>query len=151
MYLKQETNVWFEITNLLIPDENDSEKEIDEMCQWVMANLGADVPLHFIAFHPDWKMRDKSNTSAAVLTRSCKIARENGLRYVYTGNVHDAEGVSTICHGCGEILIGRNWYVLGAWQLTKEGACAKCGTPCSGVFEEVAGSWGAKREAVRLL
>ncbi len=151
LYLKQETNVWFEITNLLIPDENDSEKEIDEMSQWIMTNLGADVPLHFTAFHPDWKMRDKTNTPAAVLTRSRHIARENGLRYVYTGNVHDAEGGSTVCHGCGEILIGRDWYVLGAWQLTQKGACSKCGTPCSGVFEEVAGSWGAKRQPVRLL
>jgi pyruvate formate lyase activating enzyme len=91
-----------------------------------MMNLGADVPLHVTSFHPDWKMRDKTNISTAVLTRSRHIARANGLRYVYMGNVHDAEGDSTVCHGCGEILIQRDWYVFGAWQLTQKGACNKC-------------------------
>ena len=150
LYLKQETRVWFEITNLLIPDENDSEKEIDSMSQWIMANLGPDVPLHFTAFHPDWKMRDKDNTAPAVLTRSRDVARANGLRYVYTGNVHDVAGGSTFCHECGEILIERDWYVLGTWQLTEEGTCAKCGTACAGVFESEPGTWGAKRLPVKL-
>jgi pyruvate formate lyase activating enzyme len=150
LYLKQETRVWFEITNLLIPDENDSEKEIDAMSQWIMANLGPDVPLHFTAFHPDWKMRDKDNTAPAVLTRSRDIARGNGLRYVYTGNVHDVAGGSTFCHECGEILIERDWYVLGRWQLREDGTCAKCSTACAGVFESEAGTWGAKRLPVKL-
>ncbi len=150
IYLKHETSVWFEITNLLIPGENDSEQEIEQMSQWIMANLGADVPLHFTAFHPDWKMRDKANTAPAVLTRSRNIARANGLRYVYTGNVHDAEGGSTCCHQCGEILIARDWYVLGAWRIKEGGACASCGAICAGVFEEEAGTWGAKRMPVRL-
>ncbi len=150
IYLKHETSVWFEITNLLIPDENDSEKEIDQMSQWIMTNLGADVPLHFTAFHPDWKMRDKANTAPAVLTRSRNIARANGLHYVYTGNVHDTAGGSTICHKCGEVLIVRDWYVLGAWQLKEGGHCANCGAVCAGVFEKQAGNWGAKRMPVRL-
>jgi len=149
LHLKQETSVWFEITNLLIPDENDSEKEIDAMSKWIMTNLGPDVPLHFTAFHPDWKMRDKANTAPAVLTRSRNIARANGLHYVYTGNVHDVAGGSTICHNCGEILIARDWYVLGNWQL-RDGKCAKCQTVCAGVFESHAGSWGAKRLPVKL-
>ncbi len=150
LYLKQETRVWFEITNLLIPGENDSEKEIDAMSQWIMSHLGPDVPLHFTAFHPDWKMRDKAGTAAGVLTRSRDIARANGLRYVYTGNVHDIAGGSTLCYKCGELLIARDWYVLGTWQLNAEGACAKCATVCPGVFEKEAGTWGAKRLPVRL-
>lgn len=150
IYLKHETRVWFEITNLLIPGENDSEKEIDAMSQWIMNNLGADVPLHFTAFHPDWKMLDKENTAPAVLTRSRDIARANGLRYVYTGNVHDVAGGSTVCHECGEILIVRDWYTLGAWQLKEDGACAACGATCAGVFEKEAGNWGAKRQPVRM-
>lgn len=150
IYLKRETSVWFEITSLLIPGENDSEKEIESMSQWIMNNLGADVPLHFTAFHPDWLMRDKENTAPAVLTRSRDIARANGLRYVYTGNVHDVAGGSTVCHKCGEILIVRDWYTLGAWQLKEGGVCAGCGTVCAGVFEKEAGNWGAKRQPVRM-
>lgn len=151
IYLKQETDVWFEITNLLIPGENDSEKEIDAMSQWIMANLGPDIPLHFTAFHPDWKMLDKTNTAPAVLTRSRNIARANGLRYVYTGNVHDKDGGSTICHACDEVLIERDWYVLGAWRLEEEGLCGNCGAACAGKFEIKAGNWGAKRKPVRML
>ncbi len=150
VYLKHETNVWFEITNLLIPDENDSEKEIDAMSQWIMTNLGADVPLHFTAFHPDWKMRDKRNTAPAVLTRSREIALANGLRYVYTGNVHDIAGGSTCCHECGEVLIARDWYVLQQWELNSLGVCDNCGSKCAGVFEDNPGSWGAKRLPVRI-
>ncbi len=150
LYLKHETRVWFEITNLLIPDENDSEQEIDAMSHWIMSNLGADVPLHFTAFHPDWKMRDKTGTKFEVLTRSRDIARANGLRYVYTGNVHDTIGGSTVCHGCGELLIERDWYVLKQWRLKEGGICANCGTACAGVFETQAGTWGAKRLPVKI-
>src|SRR5437763_5754594 len=101
VYLKHHTNVWFEITTLLIPGENDSEQELEEMTQWIAANLGPDVPLHFTAFHPDWKMLDTPATPASTLTRARRIALKNGLRYVYTGNVHDEEGGSTYCHACG--------------------------------------------------
>ena len=150
VYLKHETNVWFEITTLLIPGENDSEKEIEELTQWVMEHLGPDVPLHFTAFHPDYKMLDKPPTPASTLTRARRIAVKNGLRYAYTGNVHDEEGGSTYCHQCGRKVIGRDWYVMTEWHLTPDGLCMYCGAPCPGVFEAQPGTWGAKRLPVRL-
>jgi len=149
-YLKHETNVWFELTTLLIPDENDSETELEEMTQWVVENLGSDVPMHFTAFHPDWKMRNKPPTPARTLMRARQIALKNGVRYAYTGNVHDEQGGSTYCHHCGHKLIGRDWYILSDWNLTEIGKCNQCGTPCAGVFEKQAGNWGAKRVPVRL-
>ena len=149
-YLKHETDVWFEITTLLIPDENDSAAEIEEMSLWIIENLGPDVPLHFTAFHPDWKMRDKPRTPPATLTRARDIAIRNGLRYVYTGNVHDQRGGTTHCHHCDGALIVRDWYVLHAWNLTDDGRCLSCGTACAGVFDGAAGTWGAKRLPVRL-
>lgn len=149
-YLKRETKVWFEITTLLIPGENDSESEIEAETQWIMENLGPDVPLHFSAFHPDWKMLDKSATPPATLTRARAIARKNGLRYVYTGNVHDPLGASTYCHGCGGLLIERDWYDLGKWNLDVQGKCKSCGTSCAGVFDESPGDWGRRRQPVRL-
>lgn len=149
-YLKKETKVWFEITTLLIPDENDSDAELDQMTSWIMDKLGADVPLHFTAFHPDWKMRDKSHTPASTLSRARDIAIKNGLRYVYTGNVHDSIGSSTYCHGCGARVIERDWYELGEWQLSDSGACSNCGTQIPGVFDGEPGVWGARRMPVRL-
>jgi pyruvate formate lyase activating enzyme len=149
-YLRRETKVWFEITTLLIPGENDSPAEVDAMTRWIADRLGPDTPIHFTAFHPDWKMTDKRDTPPATLTRARRIAMENGLRYVYTGNVHDSEGGSTWCHNCGALLVERDWYVLGAWSLTPEGACAACGTACPGVFESRPGRWGAMRKPVRL-
>lgn len=149
-YLKRETQVWFEITTLLIPGENDSEAEIEQMSQWIMEKLGPDVPLHFTAFHPDWKMMDKPRTPPATLTRARGIAMKNGLRYVYTGNIHDAAGASTYCSGCGARVIERDWYELGEWQLSASGACLRCGSRIPGVFDGPAGAWGAKRVPVRL-
>ena len=149
-YLKHETRVWFEITTLLIPGENDSDAEIDDMTQWIAAKLGPDVPLHFTAFHPDWKMLDKPRTPPATLTRARDRALANGLRFVYTGNVHDPQGGSTWCPGCGACLIERDWYQLGTWQLTDSGTCRKCGTQIPGVFAGAPGNWGARRVAVRL-
>ena len=142
VYLKHETDVWFEITTLLIPGENDSDGEIDQMTQWIAQKLGPDVPLHFTAFHPDWKMLDKPHTPPATLTRARRIALANGLRYVYTGNVHDAAGGSTYCPHCGTRVIERDWYELGAWQLTDTGACKSCGTRIPGVFAGPPGAWG---------
>ena len=150
VYLKHQTNVWFEITTLLIPGENDSEEEIEEMSHWIMDNLGADVPLHFTAFHPDYKMLDKPFTPPMTLTRARKIAMKNGLRYVYTGNVHDEDGGSTYCHGCGLKIIGRDWYEMTAWKLTPDGRCQSCGTQCPGVFDGPPGKWGSRRMPVRL-
>jgi pyruvate formate lyase activating enzyme len=150
VYLKYHTRVWLELTTLLIPGENDSEVEIDAMTRWVVAELGPDVPMHFTAFHPDWKMRDKPPTPPATLRRAREIACANGVRYAYTGNVRDTEGASTWCHQCGALLIERDGYVLGAWNLDAAGCCRSCGTPCAGVFESVPGAWGARRLPVRL-
>jgi pyruvate formate lyase activating enzyme len=149
-YIKHETSVWLELTTLLIPGLNDSEQEIDAMSRWVVDKLGADVPMHFTAFHPDWKMLDVAPTPRETLVRAREVAMKNGVRYAYTGNVHNAEGDSTYCHECGEKLIGRDWYVLTDWKLTDAGTCASCGTPCAGVFEAVHGEWGARRLPVRL-
>jgi pyruvate formate lyase activating enzyme len=149
-YLKHETGVWFEITTLLIPGENDSDAELDRMTRWVAGTLGPDVPVHFTAFHPDYKMLDRPATPASTLARARRIAMANGLRYAYTGNVHDEEGGSTLCHACGERLIGRDWFVLTEWNLTPEGTCANCGTPCAGRFAGAPGTWGSRRLPVRL-
>ena len=149
-FLKTQTQVWFEITTLLIPGENDSDPEIDAMTQWIMNKLGPDVPLHFTAFHPDWKMMDKPATPAATLTRARAIAVKNGLHYVYTGNVHDPAGSSTYCHGCNTRVIERDWYQLGEWRLDAGGACLNCGTQIPGVFDGVPGKWGARRLPIRL-
>ncbi len=150
VYLERETDVWFEITMLLIPGENDSSEEIESLTRWVANELGPDVPLHFSAFHPDWKMRDHPSTPPETLTKARGIAVKNGIRYCYTGNVHDEAGGSTYCHACGERLIGRDWYVMTSWKMTEDGRCAKCGTPCAGVFDRQPGTWGAKRVAVRM-
>ena len=150
VYLKRETNVWFEVTTLLIPALNDSDAELEVMCAWFAENLGPDVPLHFTAYHPDWKMRDRSRTPASTLQRARSIARRAGLRYVYVGNVHDKECSSTLCHHCGQILIGRDWYVLSDWNLTPDGKCTSCGTAMAGVVDGPPGTWGAKRRPVRL-
>ena len=149
-YLKKETSVWFELTTLLIPGENDSSEELDKMTRWVVATLGPDVPMHFTAFHPDWKMLDTPPTPPATLTRARSIAMQNGVRYAYTGNVHDSEGGSTWCHHCGGLLIERDWYEMGRWGLDAHGKCVKCGTALPGVFEAKPGNWGARRLPVRL-
>src|SRR5256884_832063 len=149
-YLKRETTVWFEITTLLIPGENDSDDELDRLTGWIGDRLGPDVPLHFTAFHPDWKMLDKPRTPPATLTRARHIALANGLHYVYTGNVHDREGGSTWCPRCHTRLIERDWYELGEWKLTDAGACQRCGTAIPGAFAGPPGDWGARRLSVRL-
>ena len=149
-YLRHETKVWFEITTLLIPGENDTDAEIHELAAWIRDHLGVDVPLHFSAFHPDWKMADTPPTPAATLTRARDIAVGEGLHYVYTGNVHDRTGGTTWCPGCGTALIARDWYELGAWTLDAEGRCRACGRPVPGRFEARPGTWGGRRQPVRL-
>jgi pyruvate formate lyase activating enzyme len=149
-YIKHETDVWLELTTLLIPGENDSGAELKNMTRWVVNELGPDVPMHFTAFHPDWKMLDVPATPAATLTRARSIALENGVRYAYTGNVHDAAGGSTYCHHCGSLLIERDWYRLGRWNLDGSGACRSCGTRMAGVIDGPPGTWGARRLPVRL-
>jgi len=150
VWLARESDTWFEVTTLLIPGENDSDAELDAMSAWIAEHLGQDVPLHFTAFHPDYRMRDIQRTPAQTLTRARRIARNNGLRYVYTGNVHDPEGSSTYCPGCGGLVIERDWYRLGAWGLAANGICRDCGTQIAGVFEPGPGTWGPKRQPVRL-
>ena len=150
LYLRHETGVWLEITNLLIPGLNDSDAEIDAMTQWVAGRLGPDVPVHFTAVHPDFKMRDRPPTPPATLTRARRIALDNGLRYAYTGNVHDPAGQSTRCHECGAMLIERDWYRLGAWRLTGDGRCVTCDAPLAGVFDGPPGTWGPRRLPVRI-
>ena len=150
-WLKRETDTWLELTTLLIPGENDSDSEIEAMTSWVAEQLGTGVPQHFTAFHPDWKMLDRPHTPPATLKRARAIARKNGLRHVYTGNVHDFEGSSTWCPQCGEILIGRDWYDLSTWNLSvRDGAaaCTNCESALEGVFETEPGVWGARRQQV---
>jgi pyruvate formate lyase activating enzyme len=150
LYLRHETGVWLEITNLLIPGVNDSDPEIDAMTRWVAERLGPETPVHFTAFHPDFKMLDRPPTPSATLTRARRIALDNGMRYAYTGNVHDPAGQSTRCHQCGEVVIERDWYRLGAWRLTADGRCAACDTRLPGVFDGPPGTWGSRRLPVRL-
>jgi pyruvate formate lyase activating enzyme len=149
-YVHHETRVWLEVTTLLIPGLNDSDAELEAMCTWFVKHLGPDVPLHFSAFHPDWKMRDVPATPLATLRRARQIARRHGLRYVYTGNVRDVEGASTWCHACGAPLIGRDGYAIGQWTLSPDGQCGECGTACPGVFTARPGDWGPHRAPVRL-
>jgi pyruvate formate lyase activating enzyme len=149
-YLKHETEVWLEITTLLIPGENDSDEEIHAASEWIMRELGPDVPWHFTAFHPDYRMRDKPATPPQTLSRARRIAIDHGIRYVYTGNVHDEPGGSTYCHGCGRCLVGREWYEITAWNLMPQGQCDRCGVRCAGVFDGPPGGWGARRVPVRL-
>jgi len=149
-FIQHETDTWLELTTLLIPGENDSNQELEEMTRWVVENLGPEVPMHFSAFHPDWKMRDKPATPTTTLTRAREIAMKNGVRYAYTGNIHDETGGSTYCYQCGTRLIGRDWYVITEWKLNADGTCPSCGTPCDGIFEPDPGQWGAKRQPIRI-
>jgi pyruvate formate lyase activating enzyme len=149
-YVKHETDVWLEITNLLIPGLNDSDHELDSMTSWVVETLGPDVPMHFTAFHPDYRMLDRPPTPPETLTRARTIALENGVRYAYTGNVPDVEGQSTYCHGCGARVIQRDWYRLGEYRVASDGGCEGCGTQIPGVFGGPPGSWGPRRLPIRL-
>ncbi len=142
-FLKLETNVWFEITTLLIPDENDSDQELHAMTEWIAENLGPDVPLHFTAFHPDFKMTDKAHTSGGTLQRARKIALGKGLHFVYTGNVHDSQGGSTWCPACGKLLIERDGYQLGEYHI-HDGRCPYCQFAIAGHFTNEREDWGAR-------
>jgi pyruvate formate lyase activating enzyme len=150
VYLKHETDVWFEITTLLIPGKNDSDEEILAESKWIAKELGTDVPLHFTAFHPDYKMMDTPPTPAKTLTRARAIAREEGLKYVYTGNVHDPEGGTTYCPACRAPLIVRDWYAIRAYRVDAIGRCPECGEPLAGQFEKSVGHFGRRRIPVRL-
>jgi pyruvate formate lyase activating enzyme len=149
-YLKHETGVWLEITTLLIPDKNDSDAELEAMCAWIAQELGPDVPLHFSAFHPDWKMTDVPATPAATLTRARRIALGHGLHYVYTGNVHDTEGGTTFCPHCAKALIVRDWYNILTYRVGDDGRCLECGGAIAGRYQHFGEAFGSRRIPVRL-
>jgi len=150
VYLREHTDVWVELTTLLIPGKNDSDEELREASRWVSTHLGPDVPWHFTAFHPDYRMLDVHATPAGTLRRAREIARDAGMRYVYTGNVRDLEGGTTHCHACEKSLIVRDGYRILDWALDANGGCSGCGAACAGVFEALPGDWGARRRPVRL-
>jgi pyruvate formate lyase activating enzyme len=149
-WLKHETDVWFEVTTLLIPGHNDSREEIDRLCDWFVRELGTDVPLHFTAFHPDFKMLDVPRTPAETCRRAREQALSHGLRFVYTGNINDEGGQSTYCPSCRNVVVQRDWYELGAYRV-KDGRCAACGATIAGVFpDSKPGSWGRKRKRLAI-
>jgi len=150
VYLKHDTDVWFEITTLLIPGNNDSDVELTAMCDWIAEHLGVDTPLHFSAFHPDWKMTDIHATPASTLSRARRIGLQAGLKYVYTGNVHDSAGGSTICPTCHTPLIVRDWYEILDYRLSDDGHCIRCGQAIPGRYESFTSAFGARRIPVRI-
>ncbi len=149
VYLRHETDVWLEITTLLIPGRNDSDAEIAAECGWIRENLGVDVPVHFTAFHPDYKMMETPPTSPGTLIRARQIGIGEGLRYVYTGNVHDTEGGSTLCPGCGSAVVVRDWYAMRCYGLTDDGHCQVCACQIAGVYDGPAEQWGRRRLPIR--
>jgi pyruvate formate lyase activating enzyme len=149
-YLVHETDVWVETTTLLIPGKNDGADEIDAMTRWVVEHLGRDVPMHFTAFHPDYRMLDVRPTPPATLTRAREIALGNGVRHAYTGNVVDPHGASTFCPACGDLLVERHGYTIGRYAIDDDARCRACGTPVAGRFDGGRGHWNGRRRAVRL-
>jgi pyruvate formate lyase activating enzyme len=152
-WLKRDTAVWFELTNLMIPGENDSPDETAAMCDWITRTLGTDVPVHFTAFHPDFRMMDTPPTPPDTLLRAREIALSRGIRYAYTGNIHHSASQTTYCPACGATLIERDGYELGRWALKSSGGtggCASCGETIPGVFEPSPGRWGNRRQRVRI-
>jgi pyruvate formate lyase activating enzyme len=150
-WLRHETKVWLEVTNLIIPGANDAPDDIARLCDWFVRELGPDVPLHFTAFHPDYRMLDMPPTPVATLKRAREQALAAGIRYVYTGNVDDARGQSTICANCGVLVIERDWYRLKRWRLDASGRCVRCGYPVPGRFEGAPGRWQGRIMPVRIV
>jgi len=149
-WIRRETDLWLEVTTLVIPGQNDTDDELMALSEWCMEHLGPDTPLHFSAFHPDFKMQDTPATPPGVLRRARDLARAAGLRHVYTGNVHDAEGDTTRCAQCGDALIERDWYEILRWGLGEGGDCRRCGAVLPGVFEARPGAWGRRRQPVQI-
>jgi len=148
-YIHTETNCWLELTNLLIPGQNDGENELNQLCQWVLEKLGPNIPIHFSAFHPDWKMTNLPRTPMDTLITARQIAINIGLNYVYTGNVHHQEGDTTYCPHCKTPVIERDWYQLRSWQINEGKYCKKCNSEIAGVFEPTPGTWGAQRKVIQ--
>ncbi len=149
-YVAHETDTWLEITCLVIPGHNDSDAEISAMAGWIATHLGRDVPLHFSAFHPDWKMRNVAATPPSSVRRARRLALAEGLNHVYTGNIEDLEGDASHCSNCGTLLIQRHWYDIETYALGRDGTCPDCGTPCAGRFAAAAGTWGRRRQPIRI-
>jgi pyruvate formate lyase activating enzyme len=149
-YVHHETDCWLEVTTLLIPGKNDSEEEVARLCEWFARELGPEVPLHFTAFHPDYKLDDIPPTPPSTLARARRQALGAGLRHVYTGNVHDTGGQSTYCAGCSALLVERDWYEIGRYRVTPDGACPDCGKKLAGRFDATKGTWGAQRRRVHV-
>jgi pyruvate formate lyase activating enzyme len=149
-YAHHETRTWIELTTLVIPGYNDSDKELADLTAWVAERLGPDVPLHFTAFHPDFKMLDVAPTPPTTLRRARRIALDQGLRYVYTGNVVDPHCQTTFCPSCDEPIIERSWHAVEEYRLTSDGACPSCGQSIPGVFAGAPGGWGSRRVAVSI-
>ena len=150
VYLRRDTSVWVEITTLVIPGRNDSDEELAALSRWIVRELGPDTPLHFSAFHPDWKMMDVPPTPPSTLTRARDIARNAGLHYVYTGNVHDRAGGTTPCPGCQAALVERDWYDIRTYRVTPDGRCSQCGTAIAGRFGVYRGAYGNRRMPVAM-
>lgn len=149
-FIRHETDAWLEVTTLLIPGHNDSREEVDRLCDWFASALGVDVPLHFSAFHPDYRMHDVDRTPADTLSRAREQAKAHGLRHVYTGNVHDPAGQSTYCSTCGGLLIERDWYRIGRYHLRGD-RCTHCGSVLAGHFDAKGpGAWGSQRRRLSM-
>jgi pyruvate formate lyase activating enzyme len=144
-YVHHDTDCWLEVTTLLIPGQNDSDRELGELARWLVQELGPEVPLHLSAFHPDWKMTDLPATPSATLSRARRIALDAGLNYVYTGNVHDPEGGTTYCPACRHATIVRDWYDIHHYDLTPEGCCPNCGASIGGRFGAFGRPFGRNR------
>jgi pyruvate formate lyase activating enzyme len=149
-YLVYETDVWLEITTLLIPGHNDSDTELQALCNWVGQELGPDVPLHFTAFHPDYRMADVPATPLATLRRARQLALQRGLHHVYIGNVHEAEGATTWCPQCHAPLLVRHGYTITQARLDPAGRCPDCGSQLVGHFESHVQHFGSRRIPVHL-
>lgn len=150
IFLKRETPVWFEIINLMIPDANDNPGELRKMCDWVLDSIGDEVPIHFTAFHPDFRMKDRNRTDPETLCLAYDIAKQTGLKYVYVGNTHDVHRQSTYCHSCGQLIVQRDWYQLGIYAIDTLGCCSHCSARIPGRFGANRGDWGAERRPVRI-
>ncbi len=133
-YLKHDTDVWLEITTLLIPGYNDSPEELEKLSGWIIDNLGPDVPLHFSAFHPDFKMMDVPSTSLATLLRARETALNAGIRFVYTGNVQNDDTENTYCPHCHQAVIRRHRYQVSEYSINSKGECPNCHTVIPGRF-----------------
>jgi pyruvate formate lyase activating enzyme len=135
-YVHHETDCWLEVTTLLIPGYNDSDAEITALTKWLAEELGQGIPLHFSAFHPDWKMTNVPPTPSATLSRVRRIALDAGLHHVYTGNVHDIDGGTTRCASCHKALIVRDWFQINEYHLLPNGSCPSCRARLAGHFEQ---------------